>query len=140
MWTYPPQTDIGGDTAKILVDVDDGALAEAAEAFGTTTEKDTGNVALREWAARLRRARALAEHGPKWATSTIYSTSAHTEGEPGRVTARDAHRSAGAVDLLIAATAEAHNLSLLHYDRDYDQVSQVSGQPTRWLAPAGTLA
>ncbi len=49
--------------SKILVDVDDVALAEAAEAFGTKTKKDTVNVALREGAARLRRARALAELG-----------------------------------------------------------------------------
>ncbi|MBM0256226.1 type II toxin-antitoxin system VapB family antitoxin [Micromonospora sp. 4G55] len=48
---------------KILVDVDDAALADAAEAFGTKTKKDTVNVALREGAARLRRARALAELG-----------------------------------------------------------------------------
>ncbi|MCZ7421583.1 MULTISPECIES: type II toxin-antitoxin system VapB family antitoxin [unclassified Micromonospora] len=46
---------------KILVDVDDEALADAAAAFGTKTKKDTVNVALREAAARLRRARALAE-------------------------------------------------------------------------------
>lgn len=46
---------------KILVDVDDVALAEAAEVFGTKTKKDTVNAALREGAARLRRARALAE-------------------------------------------------------------------------------
>ena len=44
---------------KILVDVDDEALAEAAEVLGTTTKKDTVNTALRETAARLRRARAL---------------------------------------------------------------------------------
>jgi Arc/MetJ family transcription regulator len=46
---------------KILVDVDDEALAEAAEAFGTKTNKETVNVALREGAMGLRRARALAE-------------------------------------------------------------------------------
>lgn len=45
---------------KILVDVDDEALADAAEVFGTKTKKDTVNVALREGAARLGRARALA--------------------------------------------------------------------------------
>jgi Arc/MetJ family transcription regulator len=50
---------------KILVDVDDVALAEAAEAFGTKTKKDTVNMALREGAARLRRARALAELGAR---------------------------------------------------------------------------
>ncbi|MGL5928612.1 MAG: type II toxin-antitoxin system VapB family antitoxin [Dermatophilaceae bacterium] len=46
---------------KILVDVDDVALADAAEVLGTVTKKDTVNVALRETAERLRRARALAE-------------------------------------------------------------------------------
>jgi Arc/MetJ family transcription regulator len=44
---------------KILVDVDDAALAEAAKLLGTTTKKDTVNVALRETAERVRRARAL---------------------------------------------------------------------------------
>ncbi|MEH1012185.1 type II toxin-antitoxin system VapB family antitoxin [Micromonospora sp. CPCC 206060] len=47
----------------MLVDIDEAALADAAEAFGTKTKKETVNVALREGAARLRRARALAELG-----------------------------------------------------------------------------
>lgn len=45
---------------KILVDVDDDALAAASELLGTKTKKDTVNTALRESVARLRRARALA--------------------------------------------------------------------------------
>jgi predicted nucleic acid-binding protein len=55
------------------------------------------------------------------------------------MTARGTHRSAGAVDLLIAATAELSHLVLLHYDRDFDRVGEVTGQPTQWLANAGTL-
>jgi len=43
------------------IDLDDEALAAAAEIYGTTTATDTVNTALREAAARLRRARALAE-------------------------------------------------------------------------------
>jgi Arc/MetJ family transcription regulator len=46
--------------AKVLIDVDDDALAEAAELLGTRTKKDTVNTALRETAHRLRRAHALA--------------------------------------------------------------------------------
>lgn len=46
---------------KILVDVDNEALAEAAEVFGTKTKKDTINTALRESAASRRRAEALEE-------------------------------------------------------------------------------
>lgn len=46
---------------KTLIDLDDEALAAAAKLFRTTTKKDTVNTALREAAARLRRAEALAE-------------------------------------------------------------------------------
>ncbi|SDS85130.1 type II toxin-antitoxin system VapB family antitoxin [Jiangella sp. DSM 45060] len=46
---------------KMLIDIDDDALAEAAEVLGTTTKKDTVNASLRETTARLRRARAFAE-------------------------------------------------------------------------------
>jgi predicted nucleic acid-binding protein len=42
-------------------------------------------------------------------------------------------------DLLIAAAAEAAGVTVLHYDVDYDRIAQVTGQPTRWLAPSGTL-
>ena len=47
--------------AKMLIDVDEELLADAAEVFGTKTKKDTVNTALRESAASLRRARALEE-------------------------------------------------------------------------------
>jgi Arc/MetJ family transcription regulator len=45
---------------KVLIDIDDDALAEAAELLGTKTKKDTANTSLRETAQRLRRAQALA--------------------------------------------------------------------------------
>jgi Arc/MetJ family transcription regulator len=48
---------------KVLVDVDDDALAEASTLLGTKTKKDTINAALRETAQRLRRAHALARLG-----------------------------------------------------------------------------
>jgi predicted nucleic acid-binding protein len=49
------------------------------------------------------------------------------------LTAKGTHRSAGAVDLLVAATAELHGLILLHHDHDFDCVAAVTGQPTEWL-------
>ncbi|MEW2383274.1 PIN domain nuclease [Micromonospora sp. NPDC047707] len=55
------------------------------------------------------------------------------------LTLRGVHRSAGAVDLLIAATAEYHGMSLLHYDRDFDQIANVTGQPATWVARAGSI-
>lgn len=46
---------------KMLIDIDEEALAEAAKVFGTKTKKDTVNMALRESAAERRRAEALAK-------------------------------------------------------------------------------
>jgi predicted nucleic acid-binding protein len=42
-------------------------------------------------------------------------------------------------DLLIAAAAEAAEIPVVHYDADYDRIARITGQPTRWLAPQGTL-
>ncbi len=42
------------------------------------------------------------------------------------------HRSAGPVDLVVAATAELHGLTLLHHDCDFDVIARVTGQATRW--------
>lgn len=42
-------------------------------------------------------------------------------------------------DLLIAAAAEAAGVPVLHYDEDYDRIAAITGQPTRWLAAAGSL-
>ena len=41
------------------------------------------------------------------------------------------HRSAGPVDLLIAATAEHERLTVLCDDRDYQTVATVTGQPVK---------
>lgn len=55
------------------------------------------------------------------------------------LTARGTHRSAGVVDLLVAAAAELHGLTLLHYDHDFDQIATVTGQPVAWLAAPGSI-
>ncbi|MGH3713637.1 MAG: PIN domain nuclease [Micromonosporaceae bacterium] len=55
------------------------------------------------------------------------------------LTSRGLHRSAGPVDLLVAAAAQLHDLTLLHYDRDFEQVSEVTGQPRAWIAAPGSL-
>lgn len=47
------------------------------------------------------------------------------------LTERGQHRSAGPVDLLIAATAERERLILLCDDKDFLVVSEVTGQPVR---------
>ena len=42
-------------------------------------------------------------------------------------------------DLIIAATAEEHGATVLHYDADYDRIAAVTGQPVEWVAPRGSL-
>jgi predicted nucleic acid-binding protein len=55
------------------------------------------------------------------------------------MTARGTHRSAGVVDLLLAAAAELTGLILVHYDHDFDEIAKVTGQPLAWLATPGTI-
>ena len=50
-----------------------------------------------------------------------------------------AQRSVKHADLLIAAAAERAGMTLAHYDSDYDTIASVTGQPTRWAAPRGSL-
>lgn len=52
---------------------------------------------------------------------------------------RGQHRAAGVADLLIAATAEIERLTVLHYDADFDLIAEVTGQPTEWIVPKGSI-
>jgi hypothetical protein len=49
------------------------------------------------------------------------------------------HRSASIPDLIVAATARARDLEILHYDRDFETISRYTEQPTRWIVPPGTV-
>ncbi|MFJ5609106.1 PIN domain nuclease [Streptomyces sp. NPDC093221] len=53
----------------------------------------------------------------------------------GLLTERGEHRSTGAVDLVVAATAELQGLTLLHRDRDFERVAAVTGQALQWYGP-----
>ncbi|MGK2851325.1 MAG: PIN domain-containing protein [Candidatus Limnocylindrales bacterium] len=44
-------------------------------------------------------------------------------------------RSVPIADALIAATAERHDLTVAHFDGDFDRIVAVTGQVTRWVAP-----
>jgi predicted nucleic acid-binding protein len=51
---------------------------------------------------------------------------------------RGNHRALSMADVIIAATAERHAVTVLHYDGDYDMIAAITGQPMRWVVPAGT--
>jgi predicted nucleic acid-binding protein len=53
--------------------------------------------------------------------------------------ARSQHRNFALPDLIIAATAEIHGATVLHYDHDFERIAAVTGQPTEWVVPRGTL-
>ena len=42
-------------------------------------------------------------------------------------------------DLLVAAVAESRNLTVLHYDTDFDLISAVTEQPCQWIVAAGSI-
>jgi len=52
---------------------------------------------------------------------------------------RGLHRAAKLPDLLIAAIAEIAGATVLHYDSDYDHINEVTGQPTEWIVPRGSI-
>ncbi len=52
---------------------------------------------------------------------------------------RSRHRALSLVDALIAATAEARDLTILHYDADFQLVAEVTGQQHEWIVPRGSI-
>jgi predicted nucleic acid-binding protein len=49
------------------------------------------------------------------------------------------HRAASIPDLVVAAAAERAGLTVLHYDADFDLIATVTGQPTEWVVPRGSV-
>jgi predicted nucleic acid-binding protein len=49
------------------------------------------------------------------------------------------HRGPGVSDLLNAAAAEVHSAVVVHYDRDFDTIAAITGQPVEWIVPAGSV-
>ena len=52
---------------------------------------------------------------------------------------RGQHRAAGIPDLVIAAAAERAQLTVLHYDADFELIATVTEQPTEWIVPRGSV-
>ncbi len=55
------------------------------------------------------------------------------------LTVKAQHRSASIADLIVAVTARAHGLTVLHYDSDFDTIAGCTGQEMRWVVPAGSV-
>jgi predicted nucleic acid-binding protein len=53
---------------------------------------------------------------------------------------RSQHRAVPLPDLLIAACAERAELKVLHYDADFERIAELTGQPTQWIVPRGSVS
>jgi predicted nucleic acid-binding protein len=58
----------------------------------------------------------------------------------GLLAERSQHRGVQLPDLLTAACAEGAGLTVLHYDADFERIAAVTGQPTRWVVPRGSVS
>ena len=52
---------------------------------------------------------------------------------------RGRHRQVPRNDLVVAAAAELAGVPVCHYDRHFEVIAEVTGQPVRAIAPLGTL-
>ena len=57
----------------------------------------------------------------------------------GRLARRGQQRGVPIPDLLIAAAAASAGLVVLHYDRDFERIAEVTGQPVEWVVVPGSL-
>jgi len=71
--------------------------------------------------------------------SVDYAVMARAEDVQSALAIRSQHRGPTPVDLCIAAVAELNGATLVHYDRHFDAIGRVTGQPMEWIAPRGTL-
>ena len=52
---------------------------------------------------------------------------------------RGQHRGVSVPDLVLAAIADIEELTILHYDADFDLIADLTGQPTEWVAERGSI-
>jgi hypothetical protein len=72
------------------------------------------------------------------AFAAVQTTSAHVRRalQVQRLLAEHSQRGRKIPDLLVAAAAEEHDLTVVHYDGDFDLIASVTGQRCQWIVPA----
>jgi predicted nucleic acid-binding protein len=58
----------------------------------------------------------------------------------GMLAEQSQHRAVPLPDLLIAACAEQSDLTVLHFDADFERIAKLTGQSTRWIVPRGSVS
>jgi len=74
------------------------------------------------------------------AFEAIQTTSAHIRRalQVQRLLAKQSERGRKIPDLLVAAAAEEHDLTVVHYDADFDLIASVTGQLCQWVIARGS--
>ena len=54
------------------------------------------------------------------------------------LSAKGRHRALSLVDAIVAVSAEARGLIVLHYDADFELVAGITGQEQEWIFERGT--
>jgi predicted nucleic acid-binding protein len=52
--------------------------------------------------------------------------------------AKGQHRAPSIADLFVAAVAKVNNMTVLHYDKDFELIANATGQSHEWIIPRGT--
>lgn len=90
-------------------------------------------------------ARSAADHDAIMSRIDAFESAPTTEGDHQRaldlqrlLAHQGHHRALSLVDALVAATAETRNLTVLHYDADFELVSNITGRPNQWVVEPGS--
>ncbi len=90
-------------------------------------------------------ARSAADHDAIMSRIDAFESAPTTEGDHQRaldlqrlLAHQGHHRALSLVDALVAAVAETRNLTILHYDADFELVSNITGQPNQWVVEPGS--
>ena len=90
-------------------------------------------------------ARSGADHDAIMSRIDAFESAPTTEGDHQRaldlqrlLAQQGHHRALSLVDALVAAVAETRNLTILHYDADFELVSNITGQPSHWVVEPGS--
>lgn len=121
--------------ARLGASTDAGVWADRIERglvrIGTVTRLEVG------YSARSGPDLRSAARRPPLASMPVEYQSPATEDRAVEVQAlladRGRHRAPSVPDLIVAATAELAGLTLLHVDKDFDLIAEVTGQPTERL-------
>jgi len=84
---------------------------------------------------KIRRRRELAYHRVP-ITEAVFARAIEVQGE----LARTGRHRVPIPDLLIAAASESANLTVLHYDSDFDLIASVTGQSMEWVVERGSIS